>query len=201
MRKPWGKRTSCKRSARVFPSHFSAETNSCGLRADAAARLSTTGAAGASELSVRLQASPRRCRYTSADVLERAFQSLLADLAVQGRATDAEATGDFGHVTGVDLDGVLDEVALDLLQGAQMTAVVEDADGGIREGRQVQAGDVERRQADHGRALAVRMFGRQEGGSDAGDGGEVVRLEEGRVGQDYGAIDRVLELADVAGPV
>ena len=58
-----------------------------------------------------------------------AFQTLFADLAVQGRAADAEAAGDLGHVAGVDLDGVLDQVALDLLQRAQMAALVEDLIG------------------------------------------------------------------------
>ena len=73
-----------------------------------------------------------------ADFLEDAFQSLFADLAVQGRAPDAEAAGDLGHMAGIDLDGVLDQVALDLLERPQVTPVVEDADGGLRQGREVE---------------------------------------------------------------
>src|SRR5581483_12345338 len=66
--------------------------------------------------------------------LDHVFQALFADLAVKRRAADAEAPGHLAHVAGVDLDGELDQVALDLLQRAQVAALVEDAH--LHRGRQ-----------------------------------------------------------------
>jgi hypothetical protein len=56
--------------------------------------------------------------------LQNVFQALFADLAIEGRAANAEATGHLAHMTGIDLDGMLDQIALDLLQGAQVAAVI-----------------------------------------------------------------------------
>ena len=46
---------------------------------------------------------------------DHVFQALFADLAIEGRAADAEAAGHLAHVAGVDADGELDQVLLDFV--------------------------------------------------------------------------------------
>src|SRR5690606_21317387 len=74
----------------------------------------------------------RRRRLTMAGPSARfsnlLLQPLFADLAVEGGAADAQTTGDLRHVAGIDLDGVLDQVAFDFLEGADMAAFIGDAD-------------------------------------------------------------------------
>ena len=101
-------------------------------------------------------------------------------------------------MTGIDLDGVLDQVALDILERAQVAALVEDADRLLRQGGQVDDARVGGR--DRGARRAIAGLGRR-GGGQAGNRGKVVRLQIGGVGQNDGAIDGVLQLADVAGLV
>jgi len=54
---------------------------------------------------------PRRGR------LGRRVDPELAELAVEGRAADPEATRDFGHPPAVVADGEADDVRLDLFEG------------------------------------------------------------------------------------
>ena len=41
---------------------------------------------------------------------------------------------------GVDLDGVLDQIALDVFQGPEVSTLVENADRAVRQGRQFKTG-------------------------------------------------------------
>ena len=48
----------------------------------------------------------------------------VAELAVKGRAADAEAPGDFGHAAAIMADGEADDVGLDLLERRRWPSLV-----------------------------------------------------------------------------
>lgn len=69
------------------------------------------------------------------------FQPHVAHLAVERRAADAEAAGDFRHVALVLVDGEADHFRLDVLELAHVARFVGDRDA-VRE---VRAGEVGQR--------------------------------------------------------
>src|SRR3954451_171003 len=54
----------------------------------------------------------------------------VAELAVKGRAADAEAAGDFGHPAAIMADGEADDVGLDIFEHPQMAVAGEQSDLG-----------------------------------------------------------------------
>ena len=79
-------------------------------------------------------------------VLGGGVDAELAQLAVERRAADAEAAGDFGHAPAIMADGEADDVGLDLLEAAQMAvgAVERDARAAGQRGVARRLGDVGR---------------------------------------------------------
>src|SRR3954470_22266453 len=124
------------------------------------------------------------------------------EFSVEGGPADFEAAGDLGHLSAVMRDGEADDLVLHILQRADVAGWGQHGEGS-RQGQRYNRyfttryhrGCRDRLQHQWcGRNLHVDMRLR-------GEQGEIVKAKLVALAHHDRAIDRVFELADVAGPV